>query len=1069
MNLNILLRGQSNAIILGEQVNDAGVQAIVAEVQRLLGFDGVMNTVTLDFDFTDPAGNNTAAGGTGLLGEWLSPINGDWQQGWTVNFLEQGLLNYIDDDISAVRKADPTAVVWLHSEYDSARGSLTAAEWESAVRFDAALVRQAFGRNDIPYIFVDPVPYEPGTDAGTQAIRLGMQTLAADPTFGARIGAQASDLDMNDTFYGGSGGHMSSQDALTVAQRTARTLAELWAPYALEGSPVDLAGGNLDNIGPLAVQALQVGERQLTVGFTFDQADGFNMLDPDAAAGLGWSVRAGGTVVQATGVVVTGADSVLLTFGSDLPAGGRLYYNYGIGKLGGANGSGQGNALYDNQFMPAHAPATGLLIDAAPITPGQVLVGTGNADVLVAGANGDTLIGGAGADYMLSGAGADTYLLSIGDGSDWIENFAPGMDHLQFGMGILIGNITTQVLTIEGVNGLAVTYSSGGDFAFLAGVTTLQPGDLVFSAVPPPVAEVILGTAGPDQIGAGAGGDTIIGGKSDDYLVGGSGADVFGFSLGDGVDWIDRFQPGTDRLVFSGGLTMADIRFDTYTIENVPGLAVLYGSGNDAVFLARVTELLPGDIAFDLAPGGVEVLAGTPGADTLYGGSGDTTFMVNHPGDVVVEAAGGGTDTVIASVGFYLSPNVENLVLAAGAGSIFGVGNARANVITGNEAGNLLIGGEGNDSIAGGEGNDTLRGTSGDNMLSGEGGDDVLVGVAGADTMFGGAGQDWIVGGGGADSLDGGAGDDTIRGGNLASTLSGGDGNDLITGGTGADTINGGNGNNRLNGGAGNDSIEGGDGNDTIQGGSGNNFISGGGGSDVLVGGAGADTILGGAGNDWILGGGGADSIEGGAGDDTIRGGDQASSLSGGEGNDVITGGGGADTIIGGNGDNWLVGGAGDDSIEGGDGADTINGTSGNNSISGGGGADILIGGTGADTIQGGDGNDWIGGDDGANSLFGGAGNDTLSGGSGDDVLSGGAGADTFLFKAGTGEDVISDFTPGEDRILLTGLGIASFAELQPLLAQEGASTAIDLGDGDVILVTGVAVADLAATDFLFA
>jgi Ca2+-binding RTX toxin-like protein len=629
VNLNILLRGQSNAIILGQQTNSAGTQAIVAEVQRLLGFDGINQTVTLAFASDDLRGYNTAAGGTALLGDWLSPNGGDWwQQGWTENFLQQRLLNYIDHNMTAEQRADPSAVLWLHNEYDSRRSDLTAAEWESALRFDAALVRQAFGHDDIPYIFIEPIPYVAGTNAGTQAIRLGMQALAADPAFGARIGAQASDLDMNADFGDSGGGHMTPEDALTIAARTALSLAELWAQYALPGSPVDLAGGNLNNTGPLAVQAAKVGDRQLSVSFVFDEATGFGPVDPDAAAGVGWSVRLGGTVLEATGLVVTGSNSVLLSFAADLPPGGRLYYNYGIGKLAGAGGTGQGNALYDDGFMPAHAPASGLLIGAAPIAPGKVISGTAGDDTLPASDNGDTLIGGAGTDYMLGGVGSDSFVLSIGDGGDRIGNFVPGMDRLQFGAGILRGDVTTEASVFAGESGLKVTYSTGGDFVFLVNVDALQPGDLVFTALPPVVPKLIPGTPGRDEMGAGAGGDTIIGGKGDDYMVGGRGADEFRFSLGDGNDYVDQFQPGRDKLLFSGGLTEADIRFGSFPINNVPGLVVWYGAGGDFVFLAHVTGLQPGDIHFGGAPGTVR-----PAAPHDYDG--------DYKSDVVLRQADG--------------------------------------------------------------------------------------------------------------------------------------------------------------------------------------------------------------------------------------------------------------------------------------------------------------------------------------------------------------------------------------------------------------------------------------------
>ena len=47
----------------------------------------------------------------------------------------------------------------------------------------------------------------------------------------------------------------------------------------------------------------------------------------------------------------------------------------------------------------------------------------------------------------------------------------------------------------------------------------------------------------------------------------------------------------------------------------------------------------------------------------MTGLAGDDVYIVNHAGDVVVEAAGQGTDTVLASVSYTLPNNVENLTL----------------------------------------------------------------------------------------------------------------------------------------------------------------------------------------------------------------------------------------------------------------------------------------------------------------------------------------------------------------------------------------------------------------------
>ena len=104
----------------------------------------------------------------------------------------------------------------------------------------------------------------------------------------------------------------------------------------------------------------------------------------------------------------------------------------------------------------------------------------------------------------------------------------------------------------------------------------------------------------------------------------------------------------------------------------------------------------------------------------------------------------------------------------------------------------------------------------------------------------------------------------------------------------------------------------------------------------------------------------------------------------------------------------------------------------------------------------------------GVNWLLGGAGDDTLNGKAGDDVLFGEAGADTFVFERGSGADLVADFTPGLDHVLLLGLGFASFAQVLAATIDYAGTAAIDLGQGDSVVLGGVAKAALAAGDFLF-
>ena len=79
--------------------------------------------------------------------------------------------------------------------------------------------------------------------------------------------------------------------------------------------------------------------------------------------------------------------------------------------------------------------------------------------------------------------------------------------------------------------------------------------------------------------------------------------------------------------------------------------------------------------------------------------------------DVVIEAAGAGTDLVMASIGYTLGANVEYLTLT-GSAAINGTGNDLSNMITGNGAGNFLMGGLGADTLTGGLGADIFAYTS---------------------------------------------------------------------------------------------------------------------------------------------------------------------------------------------------------------------------------------------------------------------------------------------------------------------------------------------------------------------
>lgn len=102
------------------------------------------------------------------------------------------------------------------------------------------------------------------------------------------------------------------------------------------------------------------------------------------------------------------------------------------------------------------------------------------------------------------------------------------------------------------------------------------------------------------------------------------------------------------------------------------------------------------------------------GADTLKGGLGNDTYVVDNVGDVVAETSTLATeiDLVNSLISYKLTVNVENLTLI-GTATTNGIGNNASNRLIGNSANNILSGHEGNDLLNGGLGNDQLIGGSG--------------------------------------------------------------------------------------------------------------------------------------------------------------------------------------------------------------------------------------------------------------------------------------------------------------------------------------------------------------------
>jgi Ca2+-binding RTX toxin-like protein len=226
----------------------------------------------------------------------------------------------------------------------------------------------------------------------------------------------------------------------------------------------------------------------------------------------------------------------------------------------------------------------------------------------------------------------------------------------------------------------------------------------------------------------------------------------------------------------------------------------------------------------------------------------------------VREALDSGSDTIVASVNFNLSSNVEVLQF-----DLFGAsGPVGVLTGTGNSTANWMIGTDATD--------DRLSGLGGNDFLEGYGDDDVLLGGTGHDYLVGADGDDTPIGGLGSDNYIGGNGDDLY-------VLDADDLGIIEDGGGGYDTVSllfdappfpdYPNGTFEMP-----DNIEvpclRGTWAVDVFGNASDNLILGGVGSDELLGAAGADTLRGGAGDDFLVGQEGRDKMTGGEGADTF-------------------------------------------------------------------------------------------------------------------------------------------------------------------------------------------------------
>ncbi|WP_238364099.1 calcium-binding protein [Mesobacterium pallidum] len=300
--------------------------------------------------------------------------------------------------------------------------------------------------------------------------------------------------------------------------------------------------------------------------------------------------------------------------------------------------------------------------------------------------------------------------------------------------------------------------------------------------------DLMDGTSGADHLAGWTGNDTLNGFAQHDILEGGVGADLLNGNWGD------------DTLI--GGLG-DDTGFGGVGDDLLQG-----GEGLDSLAGEGGNDRLEGDAGNDTLDGGA-------GADTMVGGTGSDVYIVDDAGDVIIEAAGEGRDSVESSISIALSDlnqQLEDLTLI-GTGDMDGAGNGRPNVITGTTGQNLLEGKHGRDKLIGLAGDDTLDGgLGGDRMIGNYGNDLYIVNDTGdwvVEKLY--QGQDTISAnielslarfGQDVEHLElTGTADIKGSGNGVDNSITGNDGNNLLQGFGGEDTLDGGAGNDTLNGG----------------------------------------------------------------------------------------------------------------------------------------------------------------------------------------------------------------------------------------------------------------------------
>jgi serralysin len=367
----------------------------------------------------------------------------------------------------------------------------------------------------------------------------------------------------------------------------------------------------------------------------------------------------------------------------------------------------------DHQLSPGSYVERLSAIDWRFTTPLQ-LIGNELANLIEGNAGDNFLDGGAGADTLYGFGGDDVYI--VDDTGDVVIEFGD--------TGSALGRTRYGIDTVY----TTVDYTLGaGSFVEILSVFD-RAGTAPLRLIGNELDNIIEGNAGANYLFGGGGIDALYGFAGDDtYVVTTGGTRVFETG-GNGFDTI---------YVYTGFTLAAGISVERISVYDWTTTMSVAIGGNELV------NLIEGNA-------GVNQITGGGGADTMIGFGGNDEYLISDSGTIVVEAVGGGFDSVRTTVDYTLAPGMEIEQLLSLSPSV-------SLHLVGNEFGQFIMAFAGNDVLEGGGGNDTIWGNEGSDVMLGGDGNDLLedrTSLAETDRLDGGLGADRMAGGGGADRFE---------------------------------------------------------------------------------------------------------------------------------------------------------------------------------------------------------------------------------------------------------------------------------------------------------------------------